>query len=247
MTAPITILSPHFDDAVLSCWHVLTSAADVRVVNVFAGAPPAGAGAGWWDREGGAGDPADAVRARVGEDRRALALVGREATNLDFLDAQYRLDEQPIEPLVEALAAEVLPETTVYAPAAVGPLPAIQRSPYPSGTPHPDHLALRTAALRLAERGRDLRLYADLPHASVYASAPESWEDVLAAAGLDPLALERVATPLTGEAFERKLEAVRTYASQVAVIEDVFKRRLDDPELLGHEVEWRVKAGALAA
>ncbi len=37
------ILSPHFDDAVLSCWHVLASAGEVLVVNVFAGEPPAGA------------------------------------------------------------------------------------------------------------------------------------------------------------------------------------------------------------
>jgi hypothetical protein len=29
------ILSPHFDDAVLSCWHALASAGEVLVVNVF--------------------------------------------------------------------------------------------------------------------------------------------------------------------------------------------------------------------
>src|SRR3954468_1605952 len=54
MTAT-TILSPHLDDAVLSCWHVLTGPGEVAVVNVFAGVPPAGAPVGWWDRLSGDG------------------------------------------------------------------------------------------------------------------------------------------------------------------------------------------------
>ncbi len=43
--AETIILSPHFDDAVLSCWHLLAGAGAVLVVNVFAGEPPAGVGA----------------------------------------------------------------------------------------------------------------------------------------------------------------------------------------------------------
>ena len=87
------ILSPHFDDAVLSCWHVLASAGEVLVVNVFAGEPPAGT-LGWWDELAGATDSAAAVRARIDEDRRALALAGRTAVNLPFLDSQYRQSDQ---------------------------------------------------------------------------------------------------------------------------------------------------------
>jgi hypothetical protein len=33
------ILSPHLDDAVLSCWHLLTGPGEVEVINVFAGVP----------------------------------------------------------------------------------------------------------------------------------------------------------------------------------------------------------------
>jgi pimeloyl-ACP methyl ester carboxylesterase len=58
------ILSPHFDDAVLSCWHLLASAGEVLVVNVFAGEPPAGT-LGWWDELAGASDSAAAVRQRA--------------------------------------------------------------------------------------------------------------------------------------------------------------------------------------
>ena len=50
VAAPVVILSPHLDDAVLCCWHVLSGPADVRVINLFAGLPARGAAPGWWDR-----------------------------------------------------------------------------------------------------------------------------------------------------------------------------------------------------
>src|SRR5271165_7049564 len=96
------ILSPHFDDAVLSCWEVLAGAGEVLVVNVFAGEPPAGT-LGWWDELAGASDSAAAVSARIEEDRQALALAGRAAVNLPFLDSQYRQDDQAPGEIVQAL------------------------------------------------------------------------------------------------------------------------------------------------
>ena len=253
MNTPVTILSPHFDDAVLSCWTVLSGPGDVHVVNVFGGQPAEGQ-SGWWDHESSIDDPTQAIPARIEEDRRALALAGRTATNLDFLDAQYRSQvEQAAEPLAEALADAVAPGAVVYAPAAVGPLPDHFRSPYPPGTPHPDHLAVRTAALALAARGHELRLYADFPHASIYGlpawvlgvdapagRADELWARMLGSDGLASRKLEPVVRRLDDAAFARKLEAVRTYASQVPAIETIFERRIDDPQLLGYEVAWRV-------
>ena len=93
MSRHAVILSPHFDDAVLSCWHVLARAGEVLVVNVFAAEPAAGA-LGWWDRHAGAADSARAVRTRIEEDRQPLALAGRTAVKLPFLDGQYRHGDQ---------------------------------------------------------------------------------------------------------------------------------------------------------
>ena len=87
------ILSPDFDDAVLSSWHVLASTSDVLVVNVFAGESPVRT-LGWWDRLAGADGSVAAVRGRLEEDRQALALAGRFAVNLLFLDSQYRQRDQ---------------------------------------------------------------------------------------------------------------------------------------------------------
>src|SRR6266704_1538934 len=54
MTRPAVILSPHLDDAALSCWSVLTDQTPVTVVNVFAGVPPEECPMAWWDRMTGA-------------------------------------------------------------------------------------------------------------------------------------------------------------------------------------------------
>ena len=99
----VAILSPHLDDAVLSCWHVLTQPGEVVVINVFAGAPEGRDTVAWWDRYTGATDSRDRVRERAKEDRTALSLAGRTAVNLDLLDEQYRDAEQPLAPVTAEL------------------------------------------------------------------------------------------------------------------------------------------------
>jgi LmbE family N-acetylglucosaminyl deacetylase len=240
--ASVAILSPHFDDAVLSCWTVLTSPADVVVVNVFGGAPSAGAAPGWWDHH--LGQPAEAIRTRAGEDRRALARAGRSARNLDFVDAQYRGGREPDGSLRAAIEDTLPPGATVYAPASLGV--------------HPDHVAVRAAALELWHDGTEVVLYADLPHASLRGwpawvahdgdeAAAESWRRTLAGVGLDPDALVPRVSPLGGDELARKLEAVRQYESQLPGFEAMFRLPLDHADTLGYEVEWGLPPASAAS
>jgi LmbE family N-acetylglucosaminyl deacetylase len=237
------IVSPHFDDAALSCWHVLSSPGEVSVVNVFAAAPPAGSRPGWWDHR--LGPPEVAVQRRAEEDRRALAHAGRSARNLSFVDAQYRSGERPPGLLAAALEAEVPDGATVYAPASLGL--------------HPDHDAVRSAALELRDRGARVVLYADVPHAGARGWPPwvvgaggderiaQAWERALRRSGLAPDSFTPVASRLEGDSFERKLAAVREYESQMPALEALFGRRIDDPELLGYEVEWGLPSSSASA
>jgi hypothetical protein len=87
MASRSVVLSPHPDDAVPSCWHLLAGG-DTTVVTVFAGVPEPGT-CGWWDRLTGASDPAARVRERLAEDTRAPALAGASSVRLDLLDEQY--------------------------------------------------------------------------------------------------------------------------------------------------------------
>ena len=233
------ILSPHFDDAVLSCWHMLASAGEVLVVNVFAGEPPAGM-LGWWDKLAGATDSAAVVRKRTEEDRRALALAGCSAVNLPFLDGQYRrLDQSPAE-IVEALRGVVVAGARIYAPASLG-------------DHHRDHTAVLMAALALHAEGAEVGLYADLPHATAFGwprwvledtsstgvdPAGERWASQLEAAGIPAERIVAAAHRLPTYDHAGKLEAVLTYGSQIAPLERLFERSLEDPQLLGLEVAW---------
>jgi hypothetical protein len=241
MSPDAVILSPHFDDAVLSCWHVLASAGEVLVVNVFAGEPPAGA-LGWWDRLAGATDSTAAVHARIEEDRQALALAGRAAVNLPFLDSQYRQPEQAPGEIVEALRGVLVPGARIYAPASLG-------------DHHRDHTAVCAAALALHAEGANVALYADLPHATVdgwprwvldgWSSAAadpanERWAAQLEATGLPVERMVAASHRLPPEDHAAKLEAVLTYGSQIAPLQRVFGHSLQDPQLLGFEVGWRL-------
>jgi hypothetical protein len=235
------ILSPHFDDAVLSCWHVLASAGEVLVVNVFAGEPVAGA-LGWWDRLAGANDSAKAVRARVEEDRQALALAGRTAVNLPFLDSQYRHSDQAPGEIVEALRGVLDAGAQIYAPASLG-------------DHHRDHTAVRAAALALRAEGANVLLYADLPHATVDGwprwvlnsgsssnadPAAERWTAELETTGIPVERMDAKVHRLSAEDHAVKLDAVLTYGSQIAPLQQVFGSSLEDPQLLGFEVDWRL-------
>jgi hypothetical protein len=241
MSPATVILSPHFDDAVLSCWHVLASTSDVLVVNVFAGEPVAGT-LGWWDRLAGAADSAVSVRARIEEDRQALALAGRVAVNLPFLDGQYRQADQAPGEIVRALRGVLGTGARIYAPAGLGDR-------------HRDHTAVRAAALALHAEGAEVALYADLPHATMHGwprwvtderSSPstdranEQWASELLATGIRPERMVAATHRLSSKDHAAKLKSVRAYASQIAPLQHGFGCSLQAPELLGLEVEWRL-------
>ncbi|MFL5870749.1 MAG: PIG-L deacetylase family protein [Solirubrobacterales bacterium] len=239
MTATL-ILSPHQDDAALSLWHVLRSDGTVTVINVFAGEPST-TELGWWDATTGATDPQTRARERRDEDRAALALAGRHPTDLEFLDLQYRAAEQPLQPIVEAIAASVGPDTSVLAPAGLGG--------------HLDHALVRDAALALAERGLRVALYADVPHAArdgwpLWVTngggghpPSDAWREDMAGSGIDLGELEPRVHALDADEATRKLAALAEYRTQLPALNDqyLFDER---PEALRYEILWELPAAA---
>ena len=235
---PVVILSPHLDDAVLSCWRRLTGPGDVHVINVFAGVPAAGR-TSWWDRTGGATDSAQRMRERIEEDRVALSLAGRCATNLAFLDDQYRCSQRELSPIIEALRTELPADAHVYAPAALGA--------------HPDHVVVREATLSMRGDGAKISLYADLPHASARGWPPwvsnaarndaevgHRWVAELAQTGIPPDDMRPTVHTLTRIEHVHKQTAVQAYATQLKPLETQFGRPIADRSLLGYEVEWEL-------
>lgn len=239
------ILSPHFDDAVLSCWRLMAGPADVTVVNVFTAEPPAGTPPPWWDRATGATDPVERMRERHREDAGALALMGRSSVELGLLDDQYRSAQMSLGEVVQRITLEVAPQAIIHAPGAFDG--------------HPDHVLVRDAALELARAGRAVVLYADLPHATARgwpgwlsgeSSAPArdvaaDWDRALREAGLVVQKLVRRVHPLDAPSRTRKLQALALYESQRAALDRYAFAPLDDPRALAWEVSWEVPSSAL--
>ncbi len=205
------------------------------MINVFAGSPPPGSGPYWWDRLTGAMDSAARMEERRAEDREALAVAGRAAISLDFLDEQYEPPGQSIEEIASRLRELIDPEAVVYAPAALGE--------------HNDHERVRDAALELAASGQSLRLYADHPHAvrlgwpawdderKAGPDVAEQWDQRFREAGLTMTRpdIHRLGAPER----QRKLVAVSAYRSQLPALTSAFGE-IEGFPVFPHEFVWNL-------
>lgn len=228
---PYTILSPHPDDAVLSCWHLLYGPEDVRVIDLFAGAPDEDEPS-WWDALTGASSARARAEERLREDGRALSLAGRRAQALDLPDGQYRREPLPVHRVLAELRPRLGDDDVILAPAALGQ--------------HPDHSLALEVGLALAGEGWKVRLYADLPHAILF-GWPEwivgrqaepgldvegLWRRRLLGFGLRAGALEPNLHVLDGTA-EAKSHAISAYRTQARAL-----ARMMPPDGLRYEVTW---------
>lgn len=166
-------ISPHFDDAVLSCggliWEQTHSGIPVEIWTVMAGDPPTGLEsdiAREMHTTWGSGTPQETVALRRSEDQNAARRVGAGIRHLPFADAIYRRSKTGtlyytggifVEPhpreafLVDEVARQVASKLTQYdtivCPLSIGG--------------HVDHLVTRKAIESL---GRPLWYYADVPY-----------------------------------------------------------------------------------
>lgn len=175
MAIDLLVLSPHLDDAALSCGgsiHRLTARAlDVLVVTVFTGdiaqqglSPIAREVLHYMELE-----PASAMATRRSEDGRACAVLGAEHRHWPFLESVFRQGDsgEPFYTTRESIFGELEDEDrAVLLPALVEKLeglPPAERILAPLGVGgHVDHLALRLAA-ETVFRDR-LRYFEDFPY-----------------------------------------------------------------------------------
>jgi LmbE family N-acetylglucosaminyl deacetylase len=156
LTGRVAVVSPHLDDAVLSCGELISRLDDCVVLTVFAGSPSSWDEHRLWDNDiCGFADGTDVVAARLREDDAALARLGALPARLGFLDEQYR------DPATAPSAAEIGDDIG----AAIGEIKATTVL-MPLGMGHIDHL-LTAAACRRAARhhpGVQWLAYLDLPY-----------------------------------------------------------------------------------
>jgi LmbE family N-acetylglucosaminyl deacetylase len=232
----IVFLSPHLDDAILSCggWiHKLRQQGEaVQVINVMAGKPPhplpqtpliADLHHRWQ-----AGD--DPVQTRIEEDRAAFQRLGVEyVTYLDWPDCPYRTDNQgnPLYSTNNDLFGEIHPDDP--ARHIVLPIPSQATrviAPLGAGA-HVDHKLVRMLASQL---GFPVEYYEEYPYS---ASSGEA-RRITGSADVQPVGTEAVQQAL--QVFKHpmrphiiklseadlsvKIEAVACYRSQISTFWD---------------------------
>jgi LmbE family N-acetylglucosaminyl deacetylase len=181
---PLLIVSPHCDDAALSCAALLAREAPIDVLTVFAGqteplyvGTPDSPRQGSWDRVTGFSDSAMSAAARRDEDLAAFAGSSHRLTWLDLDDAQYLTDSrrrpEDVALVVDTILGWLSANTAgiVAVPACAGPHSGRVRDHLRLVDPlaprrHPDHVLVRDAVLGSVGSHGDARvlLYEDLPY-----------------------------------------------------------------------------------
>ena len=167
-------LSPHLDDAVLSCGGIILNqrkaGTPVEIWNWMCGTPPDDLPLSDLARSVHAGWELDSVKevyaTRLAEDRLAASRVDAQTRNFDLLDCIYRqaddgsflypgelfvqphvADEKLVAEIAALINGNLRPGDVLVAPLGVGN--------------HPDHAIVRRAA---EQTGHPLRYYADIPY-----------------------------------------------------------------------------------
>jgi LmbE family N-acetylglucosaminyl deacetylase len=207
---PITCISPHLDDAVLSCGQVLSRCPGARVVTVFAGSPVPEPALTPWDRLCGFASTAEAMASRRKEDRCAAGALGAEPVHLPYLDAQYR-DGPPPADMAESLAA------------CLGTGPVL----VPLGLFHDDHKVVHAiVADLLADLDCAFAFYEDCPYRAIDGGRLRD-EAVARLRRRWPLRVRAVHFPA---AMARKAVAVGAYRSQLEPVRTTSADAMADIE-----------------
>jgi LmbE family N-acetylglucosaminyl deacetylase len=211
------VLSPHFDDAVLSCGHWLERHPGCVIATVCSGRPGTGVPADpKWDALSGFTWADEAAESRCAEDRNALDILNADQALLGFLDGDYKeMVGRPHEDGgVEGTFEETLAHSIETLLDHLRPVTLL----LPLGLQHGDHIATGDAALMcLAEREWCRGYgYVDLPYAITTSQSVDQRVGELRARGFQFASYyTKTASPQNA-----KGAAVYCYSSQV-------------PELLG--------------
>lgn len=210
-------LSPHLDDAVLSCGGAIAAAPQRALVITLCTAPPPpgvifNAVAIEFHAEWGLA-PDEVLRARLAEDAAAMAILGVDYVYAGWLDAIYRVPEAyhsratlyrppvPDDPLLPqvrdllTMLVERAPQATIYAPLGIGH--------------HVDHLAVFQAALACPPDR--IAFYDDINYALIAGAVEQRLAEVA-----KPLAAELIL--FDPSALRAKIEAIAAYRSQMAAL-----------------------------
>jgi len=191
----LLLVSPHFDDAILSAGQFMAERPDTEVVTIFGGMPPSPEKVVTaYDTKCGFKNAQDAVSERRRENDAATALLHATKIDFDFPDGQYGIEttEQQIAEVLQRLV-DGQDYEGIYAPIGLG---------------HPDHVKVANAVLSL-KTDLPIILWEDIP---IRITEPELVPERLAELNI-PYKPSRTITDKARMA--NKVRALMCYSSQI--------------------------------
>jgi LmbE family N-acetylglucosaminyl deacetylase len=217
---PLLMLSPHLDDAVLSCGQMISDRPETVVATAFTAVPKRGRMLTPFDKNSGFHSADHALRTRRVEDERALGALNARGVHLGLLDNQYdpaKDWDRAVFELAQAFKEQI---DKIEPITIVGPV----------GIAHPDHI-VSAGAFRIVVTERpeiDAWLYEELPSRVLWPEETQgrldTWREFFPEMALGFLGRgDRAA----------KVAAVESYRSQLWA--------LDAPTYLVPERFWRLR------
>lgn len=235
----VGVLSPHMDDAALSCGDLLGSRPGSHVVTVFSGGPEHVKALPEWDEMSGMFRPGDNIMGmRAVEDQEAMTAVGAVGHRLGFWDEQYRAGPPVRHARYRPLAVRVrqarldrptlLREIDQALARVIDDIP-VRTWFIPLGLWHGDHKKTARAGLRQAARRPDLNwfVYEELPYRHEVPDQVTEGRRCLQADGYDPQ--ELIAPGPSGTPLKRAM--VACYRSQLTCLGARAERAVTGPEV----------------
>ncbi len=208
------ILSPHYDDAVLSLGGLLASTHDQKVVATFFTEAGEIATSTQWDGISGFKNSTEATTARIAENKDSLKILGAQEMNYSYMDSQYRKNgdtsqiESDLTKDIQALISSFGTSTiNVYGPAV-----------FTKAITHPDHELVHNAFLDVAQNypGDNVRffIYEDYPYVERF-----NKEEVISLQknleNNSGLYFTKIEIPLTSANVDEKINTLIKYTSQI--------------------------------
>jgi hypothetical protein len=166
MSQILNVISPHLDDAALSCCLFTAANPGSRLTTIFADGPgsvrpltPSDQASGYLS------DGADVMGTRREEDAKAAALIGATVRHMPYWGHQYRNDRFGYTGPPDRDLPKVIAEDLMWQGQDLGGDGWV----IPMGLGHPDHRLAAEAALIAAERWLQFQrvyLYEELPYAA---------------------------------------------------------------------------------
>lgn len=215
----VLILSPHFDDAVLSQGGLIATSQTPVIVATFFGGKPTTATRGGWDRLSGFQNGEEAVATRTAENALALEKIGAHLLNLKYLDFQYQYErdqrsediirksmEKDIDIILENLKSSG--KISIYGPSEFG-----------QNITHPDHKLLHEAFVEIVRKYFDRKnlnffFYEDFPYVAQYMTSTTTPLKNFLETKNPSFTLREKVDRISKRAIEKKTESIKAYDSQ---------------------------------